>query len=67
MNMVRHQAERVDQKLHRLRCSSQYRDCGVAAAGILKNSEAVFAADCDERNRGTNVFVRRKANLFSRG
>lgn len=66
MHMIRRHAKSVHKNIHSISYFSQFVDCNSGARGIQENGAALLSADSQEINSFADIFVARKANLFSR-
>lgn len=66
MHMIRHHAEGVHKNIHSISYFSQFLDCNFGAGGVQENGASLLSADRQEINSFADIFVARKANLFSR-
>ena len=66
MHMIRHHTESMNKNIHSISYFSQLVDCNSGARGIQENGAALLSADSQEINSFADIFVARKANLFSR-
>ena len=66
VDMIRHHAKRVDKNPHRRGNTFQGFHGSSGAIGIVENGTAILAANGNEINPSTNIFVASKTNIPAR-